>query len=172
MLVWRSMVELYGPSFVAAYGEKPSPLWQAAISDLTDDECRIGLTSLAKQPREYPANLTQFVAACRPAKGVRYYGTPTTPAELRRLELPKANPSVAERHLANMRRAVGAATRRSEPKVETPACTCQGLGECEVCREWSRRMLEFSGMADRSAEVLRDGESPTIEAPMGNQRTA
>ncbi len=141
------MTELYGPAFVSAYGDKASPLWSAAIADLTDDECRVGFASLAKQGREYPANLTQFVAACRPVKGVRYYGTPTTPDELRRLEPPKARPSIAEQHIANMRRAVGAAVRRDSAASEPAACTCQGLGECDVCQAWAKRMLEFNGVA-------------------------
>lgn len=84
------MAELYGASFVSAYGEKPSPLWQAAIGELSDSECKDGLTRLAKQPRSYPANLTEFVAACRPVKQVRYLGSPTTPGDLRRLEPPGA----------------------------------------------------------------------------------
>lgn len=84
------MVELYGSAFVTAYGEQPSPLWLSAISDLTDAECRKGLASLARQAREYPANLTQFVAACRPASGSpRYLGVPMTDAQKAELYLPK-----------------------------------------------------------------------------------
>lgn len=101
------MVELYGPAFLSAYGDRPSPLWRSAIGELTDDECRVGLTVLAKQAREYPANLTQFVAACRPQKLVRYLGRPTTPDELRKLEPKPSDPSIAERHLASMRKALG-----------------------------------------------------------------
>jgi hypothetical protein len=85
------MVELYGPSFLAAYGDSPSPLWQTAIGKLRDEEIRKGFIELAQQPRDFPANLTQFVSACRPtANGSpRYLGVPTTPAELRKLEPPK-----------------------------------------------------------------------------------
>jgi hypothetical protein len=84
------MVELYGSAFVTAYGESPSPLWLAAIGELSDAECRAGLTRLAKQPREYPANLTQFVAACRPPSGSpRYLGTPITEEQRAALYLPK-----------------------------------------------------------------------------------
>src|SRR5688572_9458932 len=57
--VWRAMTELYGSAFKAAYGENPTPIWERAIAELSDDQCRNGLTLLAKQPREYPANLTQ-----------------------------------------------------------------------------------------------------------------
>lgn len=102
-------MEMYGPPFLSAYGEKPSPLWMAAISDLSDEECRVGLTTLARQAREYPANLTQFVGACRPPKQVRFLGTPTTPEQLRKqLPAQKAPREVAERWLAEMRKTVGA----------------------------------------------------------------
>jgi hypothetical protein len=90
--VWSSMLELYGPAFTAAYGDTPSHLWLAAISDLTDDECRKGLTSLARQAREYPANLTQFMAACKPSPGVRYLGRPMTEEQKAEMYLPR--PSV------------------------------------------------------------------------------
>jgi hypothetical protein len=106
LAVWSSMVELYGPSFLTAYGESPSPIWTAAISDLTDEECRRGLTALAKQAREYPANLTQFVAACRPSPGVRYLGTPVTVAEVDRMLPPpdkRAKPEVIDSWIAKMR---------------------------------------------------------------------
>lgn len=107
------MAELYGPAFAAAYGDKPSPLWQAAISELSDDECRIGLTNLADEARDYPANLTQFVAACRPQKsaGVRFLGNPITPADLDRMLPPperRAKPEVIDGWLAKMRRTLGA----------------------------------------------------------------
>jgi hypothetical protein len=108
--VWSSMVELYGPAFTAAYGDHPSHLWQAAIAELTDDECRAGLTTLARQAREYPANLTQFVAACKPAKGVRYLGVPTTAAELDKLLPPPEKRATTEKidgWLAKMRRTLG-----------------------------------------------------------------
>lgn len=106
--VWSSMVELYGSAFTSAYGESPSPLWLAAISELSDDECRVGLTALAKQAREYPANLTQFVAACRPQKLVHYLGRPTTPERLM-LEHPRREVSreFIDRRLAEMRTRLG-----------------------------------------------------------------
>jgi hypothetical protein len=84
------MTELYGSAFKAAYGPDPTPIWERAISQLTDEECRDGLGRLAKQPREYPANLTQFVAACRPpSSSPRYLGTPMTDEQKAALYLPK-----------------------------------------------------------------------------------
>jgi hypothetical protein len=109
--VWSSMVELYGPAFTAAYGDSPSHLWQAAIAELTDDECRNGLTSLARQAREYPANLTQFVAACRPPKSgsPRYLGVPITDEQRAELYLPRPSVPVEkiDGWLAKMRRTLG-----------------------------------------------------------------
>ena len=92
--VWRAMTELYGSAFKAAYGENPTHIWERAIAELTDDQCREGLTRLTKQSREYPANLTQFLAACRPADGVRYLGTPITEEQKRELYLPRPQVSM------------------------------------------------------------------------------
>lgn len=102
------MAELYGPAFAAAYGDSPSPLWQRAIAELTDQQCRDGLTQLARDAREYPANLTQFMAACLPPKspGVRYLGTPVTSAELDRMLPPpekRAKPEKIDYWIAKMR---------------------------------------------------------------------
>lgn len=105
------MAELYGPSFAAAYGDKASPLWLSAISSLTDDECRAGLTKLALQGRDYPANLTQFVAACKPqSPPVRYLGVPLTDEQKAVLALPKPQVSreKIDGYLAKMRAKVGA----------------------------------------------------------------
>jgi hypothetical protein len=109
-LVWSSMVELYGTPFLTAYGESPSPIWLAAIADLTDDECRVGFASLAKQPREYPVNLTQFIAACRPTQGLRYLGRPITVEERDKLLPPPdklAKPEVIDSWIAKLRAKVG-----------------------------------------------------------------
>jgi hypothetical protein len=105
------MVELYGPAFNSAYGDSPSPLWQAAIAELTDHECRKGLTALARQAKDYPANLTQFVAACRPQHGVRYLGVPMTSEQLAALTPPPERRASAEKidgWIAKMRAKVGA----------------------------------------------------------------
>jgi hypothetical protein len=110
--VWLAMAELYGPAFAAAYGDKASPLWLAGIASLTDDQCRAGLTKLAKEGREYPANLTQFMAACKPkSDGVRHLGRALTEAERVALLPPPdklAKPEVIDSWLAKMRAKVRA----------------------------------------------------------------
>lgn len=97
---------------MTVYGDKPSPLWLGAIAGLTDEECRAGLTRLAKQPREFPANLTQFVAACRPPSGSpRFLGVPVTTADVDRMLPPpdkRAKPEVIDGWLAKIRRKIGA----------------------------------------------------------------
>jgi hypothetical protein len=117
-LVWRSMVELYGPAFLTAYGDSPSPLWLSAIEKLTETECARGLATLADEAREYPANLTQFAAACRgKGSGPRFLGTPTTPAQLRALEPPpekRATPAQVDGWIARMRRRL-AGPKETEP---------------------------------------------------------
>ena len=72
------------------------------------------MTRLAREAREYPANLTQFVAACLPPKsdGVRYLGVPLTDEQKATLSLPKPNVPVEkiDGWLAKMRRTVGVAS--------------------------------------------------------------
>jgi hypothetical protein len=111
------MVELYGPAFVSAYGESPSPLWLAAIGGLSDEQCRKGLATLAGQAREYPANLTQFVAACRPPSGPpRYLGVPIDVNDPR-LALPppskQASPEKIDGWLAKIRGRLNGAAQDS-----------------------------------------------------------
>lgn len=102
------MTELYGTAFLTAYGETPSPLWQAAIAEMTADDCRIALTNLARQPREYPANLTQFVGASRPQSGSpRFLGVPLDAEGWKRLAPPppeqRASREKIDGYLAKMR---------------------------------------------------------------------
>jgi hypothetical protein len=79
------MKQLYGAAaFTSAYGDKPNPMWTAAIGRLTDDECRAGLGRIAQQSRDFAPNLTQFVAACRYKGTQSTLGPPTTPEALRK----------------------------------------------------------------------------------------
>lgn len=105
--VWRAMTQMYGPAFSTAYGENPNPLWEAAIAKLTDDQCRTGLTKLAQEARSYPANLTEFVAACTRGDGVRYLGGPSSMYDPKRLEVQRASTDHVNTRLANIRRALG-----------------------------------------------------------------
>lgn len=97
------MKQLYGKSFVTIYGAEPSWLWIEQAAELTDEQVRAGLKRLAKQKREYPANLTEFVEACKPALGSpRFLGVPIDPETLR-IER-KANREHVDACLARMRK--------------------------------------------------------------------
>jgi hypothetical protein len=104
------MTELYGTAFLSAYGDHPSPLWTAAISELSDDQCRNGLTRLAREAREYPANLTQFVAACRPrTTSPQFLGVPLTAEQMAQLVPPpekRASHEKIDGWIAKMRKTV------------------------------------------------------------------
>jgi hypothetical protein len=110
------MKQLYGLSFVTIYGEVPGALWVGEIEKLTDAECRLGLTVLATQKREYPANLTEFREACKPHKaGVRFLGRQETAEERRRmLDRPRANLAHVDACLARMRAKLGVSRETSE----------------------------------------------------------
>lgn len=142
--VWSSMAELFGPAFAAAYGDVPSPIWLATIDKLSEAELGRGFTALAQEPRDYPPNLTQFAAACRPPSSPRFLGVPMTPAEIRNLDAPKnqrARIEDIDDWLASMRQNVANAkivTRREGMAMEgtlvSRACTCQCRGTCKTCR--------------------------------------
>ena len=103
--VWDAMKQIFGTSFITIYGETPSRLWVEAIGGLTDAECRHGIDEVARQRREFPCNLTEFVDLCKPkSPGVRYLGVPET-AEQKKLghERKRASPEVAKKHLDHMR---------------------------------------------------------------------
>lgn len=108
--VWKTMGEIYGPAFAAAYGDAPSKVWTSMIADLTDEQCAAGFQRLVKERRRFPPNVTEFLDACIPqSDGVRYLGVPLTPEQKRlMLESKKADPEVAARHLASMRAKVRA----------------------------------------------------------------
>jgi hypothetical protein len=65
MLVWVQLAEIYGKALYREHGSEPSMLWKQAIERLTDQELQRGLKNLAVQALAYPANLGQFVEACK-----------------------------------------------------------------------------------------------------------
>lgn len=143
------MKQLYGASFVTVYGPTPSAIWLDKLAELTDDECREGLRRLTDKPSEYPANLTQFVEACRPrSAGVRYLGRPIDPATL---ALPVPRPSEEQRQavLARLRRTVGAS---SEPRKNASFADDEPklLEGSELHEE---RMRQIHGLANLAARL-------------------
>jgi hypothetical protein len=105
--VWRALIVAYPGTFEAVYGSDPLPIWVAAIATLTDEQCRLGCTEIAKQAvgRTFPCNLTEFETACRS-------GSPSRPLQGRRPyepDSPVARPEVRDRHLASIRAKLGMA---------------------------------------------------------------
>jgi hypothetical protein len=110
--VWQGMKQLYGQSFVTIYGQSPGYLWVNAIAGLTDQQCRVGLNQLTKEKRSFPANLTEFVDACRPGAGSpRFLGVPETAAQRqKRLAKPRPRREHIDACLARMRSSLGRAS--------------------------------------------------------------
>jgi hypothetical protein len=143
--VWDGMRCIYGTGFETMYGDVPNAYWIAGIVQLSDEQCRKGLSALARESREYPANLTEFVEACKPKQHVRYLGAnPTTPERYRKsLARQLAAPEVIAQHLDRMRasvRAKGIPTNGYRARADAaearrpPApCTCEASGKCPVC---------------------------------------
>ena len=133
------MAELYGNAFIVAYGEQPTPLWLNAIAKLTDEQCKNGLSKLAKTPREYPANLTQFVAAATYKRPQSTLGPPTTTEALNRALPPPERQAPIDKidaYLANLRRLLGPVAREDPVRRSSPACTCKASGECDTCKRF------------------------------------
>lgn len=74
MKVWAQLAELFGKAFYREHGEEPTPLWSRAIARLSDQQIAQGLANLANDGLEFPANLPQFVAACKRLPPVRQLG--------------------------------------------------------------------------------------------------
>ncbi len=72
--VWVQMAELFGKAFYRENGNSPSNLWVQAISRLQDYEIVRGLVNLANDNIQFPANLSQFVSACKRTAPVRQLG--------------------------------------------------------------------------------------------------
>jgi len=75
MQVWVQMAEIFGKAFYREHSSEPSNLWIRAIARLHDSEIVRGLENMANDGLEFPANLSQFVAACKritPARGIKY----------------------------------------------------------------------------------------------------
>ena len=68
------MAKLFGKAFYREHGAKPNSLWIQSVARLQDYEIKKGLVNLANDGLEFPANLSQFVAACRRSEPVRHLG--------------------------------------------------------------------------------------------------
>jgi len=59
---------MFGNAWFREHGEQPGQLWRDAIGRLQDHEIRNGLANLGNDNLQFPANLSQFVSACKRVK--------------------------------------------------------------------------------------------------------
>ncbi len=116
--VWQALTEMFGTPFLSSFGETPPTSWRLAISRLTNDQIKRGLTSLGNDARSFPPNLSEFVDACKRLPERRFNGVlPSPEAERLLLNKKRASPKVADRYLKEMRRAVRSATGYGKSKI-------------------------------------------------------
>jgi hypothetical protein len=60
------MSETFGHSWFHNYGSVPNSAWVDGLSDLSVDDIRFGLEALKAWKGDYPPNMLQFRALCRP----------------------------------------------------------------------------------------------------------
>lgn len=108
MKVWAQLAEMFGKAFYREHGTEPSPLWHQAVARLSDNQIAMGLANLANDGLEFPANLPQFVAACKRVPPVRQLGT-----DCKALPAPGYDEKEAEKAWAQMEKLAGRPLRNS-----------------------------------------------------------
>ena len=77
--VWVQLAEIFGKAHYRENGDSPSKLWVQAIERLSDVQLATGLANLGNDGLTFPANLSQFLEACKRSKPVRHLGVPLLP---------------------------------------------------------------------------------------------
>lgn len=79
-LVWAGLIEMFGGAIEREYGLDPPALWVEAISSMADEDLQRAFHTLVREPRKFPPNLSEFVAAGqeKASSGVRYLGGPSS----------------------------------------------------------------------------------------------
>ncbi len=105
--VWQALTEMFGTPFLSSFGETPPTSWALAISRLTNDQIKRGLTNLGNDARSFPPNLSEFVDACKRLPERRFNGVlPSPEAEKLLLHRKRASPEVVGRWIDKMKRGV------------------------------------------------------------------
>jgi hypothetical protein len=60
------MAEVFGHRWVSSFGDEPNQSWIDGLADMTPEDLRFGLSALKGWRDEWPPNLLQFRALCRP----------------------------------------------------------------------------------------------------------
>jgi len=125
--VWKTLAEIFGPSFYKSFGSVPPPIWLSTISSLSDEECVRGFTAIAAASSDFAPNLPQFIAYCKGTKDVpsspRFLGAPIDPHKLKTLGAPveaRARVEDVEDWLGSMRENVTNAEIKVNPAYLPP----------------------------------------------------
>lgn len=68
MRFWLRMTEIYGHKWTSWAGETPTELWSTAITGLSSDEVKRGLSACLTNGEAWPPSLPEFLAMCRAPK--------------------------------------------------------------------------------------------------------
>lgn len=139
--LWERMAEIYGHTFTSSYGLVPSETWAKGLHDIRSDELARGLAGCVQQGGEWPPNLSQFRALCRPQRACAAHAITPVPA------LPKPKNAEVGRAALRGLRAMGlsgAGQRKTEiqPANETAYFT----DPVTVERERERALAALAGM--------------------------
>ena len=90
---WLRMTEIYGHKWTSTAGETPTELWSTAVTGLSGDEVKRGLSACLNSSEPWPPSLPQFLGMCRPPRrenAAAYRWQPQLPAPVSRPEKARA----------------------------------------------------------------------------------
>lgn len=64
--LWERMSETFGHTWVSSFGTEPNAAWIDGLSDMNEEDIVFGLGALKSWKSDFPPNLLQFRALCRP----------------------------------------------------------------------------------------------------------
>lgn len=65
--LWQRMAEVFGHRWTTSFGKEPNDSWRDGLADMTEDDIRFGLMAIKQGWKsEWPPNMLQFRALCRP----------------------------------------------------------------------------------------------------------
>ena len=70
--LWLRMGQTFGHAWFTAYGAEPSAAWIDGLSDMTVEDIQFALGALKGWKSDFPPNLLQFRALCKPVVEVAH----------------------------------------------------------------------------------------------------
>jgi hypothetical protein len=106
--LWIALASIYGPRWISTYGVDPDPIWARAIASIPGPALTQALQACLERGSEWPPNLPEFLAMCRPARVVDYEpwmatGVDETQKRLEHLRSRVTAPGDARAHVQRMR---------------------------------------------------------------------